>query len=219
MRRHWTISALKQFESCPQQYKFRYIDYEIEPGEKSPALERGIRIHDSCERYLKGASKKLDKEIRPSWQFMLEDLKKRNAISEEMWELDDGWNHLDESGGELWLRMKLDAHVQVSDDTLQLIDFKTGKFYASNMEQVEVYALAAFSRYEHIDKVQGELWYFDQDDTDEKIFERKNASKLARKWEGRAGRMLDATEFPARVNFGCKWCPFKPICPAHRELD
>lgn len=217
VRTHWTISALKDYETCPAKYRWSYlfdasdwlaIGYKVVPDKGSPAMQRGTDVHATCEQYLLGtiAMDGLHKDIRQSWRTLLDGLKLKGAKPEVQWEVDAGWNPR-MPGDDLWLRAKIDAHY-VAGDRMVLIDFKTGKPYTANREQMEVYALLGFAMHDDVGTIQTELWYFDHDATDEKTFRREDAPKLARKWEQRAGRLLDAKDYPPRPNRLCGWCPY-----------
>lgn len=209
---HWTISRLKQYEKCPRQYCWTYLDQpDVPVGPPGPALLRGTAIHADLEAYLIGEQEELlHPEITPIWHQQAYWLKQQDVRVEEQWELDNQWQR----DGPLWLRMRIDAWYLREDGSAVVIDFKTGKVYPENMQQVEVYAVAAFGLFPEIKVVHGELWYIDQGEIDSKTFEREDADKLARRWEHRAGIMLNATDFPPHPTRLCGWCPFKEICDA-----
>lgn len=209
---HWTISRLKQYESCPRQYQWTHILKYPQVGVLAPALVRGTAIHESIEAHLKHGTK-LSPEVSPQWAHQLGVLKQDGCTSEEMWEFDAGWNPL-LPDATLWLRMKIDAWQPTSPTVLTVIDFKTGKPWPANMEQLEVYALGAFGRYDAVQEVRAALWYLDDEEPHEKTFKREHAGKLARKWEGRADRMLTDATFAPKPGFACKWCPYRDRCDA-----
>ena len=215
LRTHWTISALKDYETCPLKYQYSYLfdaddwrrlGYKVVPDKGSPAMQRGTDIHESIEHYLDGTSPALHPEIGPAWAIQIHNLKDIGAVPEQQWELEEGWHPFE--GGPVWLRLKMDAHYHLDSTSLALIDFKTGKPYPANMEQVEVYALAAFAMFDNVQEVHGALWYLDGDEPDEKTFKRSQASKLARKWEQRANALLKAKDYPPRRNRFCNWCAY-----------
>lgn len=209
---HWTPSRLKDYEMCPARYKYRYIDGL--PSPSGPAADRGTRIHNSLEAYVKGETDEMDPEVRPAWRTLVQQLRDvHKANAEEMLELERGWYPL-EAGGELWLRVKIDVWYVEAPSIYHVIDYKTGKPYAANIEQVEIYSLVIFANHEDAEVAKSALWYLDSDEPHEKTIYREDAGRLARKWEQRAGRMLDATSFPAKPNRRiCSWCPFKQHCP------
>jgi RecB family exonuclease len=210
MRTHWTISALKQYERCPQQYAWTYVDPKPREGGEHPALARGTAIHADLEEYLTGRQERLEHpEISPIWHAMAEVLRGRDPAIEDQWELDDQWSE----GGPLWLRMRIDAWTRDSDDKATVIDFKTGGVYPENLEQIEVYSVAAFGRFDWLQQVTGELWYIDHGIIEDKTFKRDDAGKLARKWENRAGILLSDREFRTSPGRHCRWCPYRESCP------
>jgi RecB family exonuclease len=140
---------------------------------------------------------------------MAEVLRGRDPAIEDQWELDDQWSE----GGPLWLRMRIDAWTRDSDDKATVIDFKTGGVYPENLEQIEVYSVAAFGRFDWLQQVTGELWYIDHGIIEDKTFKRDDAGKLARKWENRAGILLSDREFRTSPGRHCRWCPYRESCP------
>jgi RecB family exonuclease len=169
-------------------------------------MQRGTDIHQTCEDFVAGTSPTLHPAISPAWAMQIRALKELGAVPEQQWEFEEGW-HL-KAGGPLWLRMKIDVHYRTGNQSLTIIDYKTGKPYLANMEQLEVYALGGFATFEDVNIINGELWYLDHDEPHEKTFRREDAPKLARKWEQRAARLLEAENYPARKNKFCDWCPY-----------
>jgi CRISPR/Cas system-associated exonuclease Cas4 (RecB family) len=207
---HWTVSRLKDFETCPAKYDYAYN--KKVPGIEAPAASRGTQIHEQIEKFLLGTLDSLPPVITPAWAHQIELLRDIKATPEQAWEFTDGW-HARQVGEDLWLRGKIDAHYRMPNGVVRVIDFKTGKPYRANMEQVEVYALMAFSMYDEAQAVLGELWYLDHEEPHDKTFKRESAAKLAKKWEQRAGRLTGATIFPFRPGNHCGWCAFRKICP------
>ena len=46
----YSHSKIQTFESCPQMFKFRYID-KVKPEQRPDCFERGASIHAELERY------------------------------------------------------------------------------------------------------------------------------------------------------------------------
>lgn len=207
---HWTISRLKDFETCPAKYDYAYN--KKVPGIEAPAASRGTQIHEHIEKFLLGSLDSLPPTIAPAWANQIVALKAKRAIPEQAWEFSAGWNPR-EKGEDLWLRGKIDAHYWPKLGVVSVIDFKTGKPYRANIEQVEVYALMAFANYDDVHTVQGSLWYLDSEEPHDKTFKRESAPKLAKKWDQRSARLTEATIFPHRPGQHCGWCAFRKICP------
>jgi PD-(D/E)XK nuclease superfamily len=207
---HWTASRHDDFAACPKKYEARYVLKSL-PFEQNAAAERGSRIHESIEHYLQGKRADVDREISGSWFNQIRDLKTHNAKAEESWEFSEGFHPVDRKHPK-WLAMKIDAHYFAGPTRMRVIDFKTGKMYATSLEQIEIYALAAFAKYDKLETVSAELWYLDQEEPYEKEFEVSQCERIARKWEARAREMLEATTFKARPNKFCSWCPLLSGC-------
>jgi hypothetical protein len=186
------------------------LGYHVAPATGSPAMDRGTEVHQTCEDFVQGKIERsgLHKAISPAWANLVADLKRNHAVAEEQWAFDDGWNPTPDNGAAMWLRMKIDVHQFITPKKMRVIDYKTGKFYNANVEQVEVYAIGAFAKFDDVDEIITELWYFDFGEPYDKTFKRSQVPKLARKWEGRANPVLAATSFPPRVTKLCDWCPY-----------
>jgi RecB family exonuclease len=208
---HWTVSRLKDFEDCPAKYDYAYN--KKVPGIEAPAASRGTQIHGHIEQFLLGRLDSLPPVITPVWANQIEALKLKKASAEQMWEFSEGWNPRRE-GEDLWMRGKIDAFYWPQLSVVRVIDFKTGKPYRANIEQMEVYALMTFAMFDDVHTVLAELWYLDHEEPHDKTFTRDRAGKLSKKWEQRASKLTSATQFPHKPGNHCKWCAFRKTCPA-----
>ena len=55
------FSKLDSYRECPQKFHFQFVQKLPQPG--SPAMERGSRMHESCEMYLNGWAENLIEEV------------------------------------------------------------------------------------------------------------------------------------------------------------
>src|SRR3990167_2871281 len=120
----WSYSRYSKYTECPAAAKYKFIDKLAEPG--SEAMERGNVIHKMAEDYTKGATKKLPQELA-RFKDEFAELKKSKPMIEETWAFTKEWAETvwnDWNG--VWLRIKTDAAC-LDDDTLYVIDHKTGK--------------------------------------------------------------------------------------------
>ena len=61
----WSFSRYSDYCKCPAMAKYKYIDKIVNPDDqKSEALQRGARIHELAEGYLKGTIARLPKELK-----------------------------------------------------------------------------------------------------------------------------------------------------------
>ena len=212
----WSFTRYNVYKQCPYKAFLKFIEKRQEPG--SAALERGARIHDEIEKYLKGEKSRLPKDVKMSERVIKDakqKVKKGVGFAEASWAFRKDWSVTTyDDWYNCWLRIKVDYHEK---DGRRLIvrDWKTGKFQEYNvneyMEQLELYAVGAFKMYDDIDEVEVYLEYVDSGLTYPAapiIYTRKDAVKLTTKWEKTTKPMLNDTVYKATPNSKCTWCHF-----------
>jgi len=216
----WSYSRLGVFETCPLRAKLAYIDRiqelprPLPPGKTEHANDRGSRIHDAAELYVKG-----NVELIPELKHFktelhaLRDLYRAGKVSTEgEWAYDRNWLPVQWADSKAWLRMKLDALVRVSKTHAVVIDYKTGKRYGNEIkhaEQGQLYQLGTFLRYPELETIDVEFWYTDQDELTLMSYRRDQGMRYFKNFDNRGKAMTDATDFPAKANaWNCRWCPF-----------
>jgi hypothetical protein len=205
----WSYSRLELYERCPLAFKLKHIDKT--PEAQSPAMERGDRIHKEIAAYLQ---KKVDRPPQEASKYFsklmkeLHDLPPDWTFFEQQWGFTQNWQATGWFGKDTWFRAVLDAGAIYPDNTADAVDHKTGKKYAVNAEQMEVFGLAVLCRFPHVEKVTTRLWYHDSGDevVDEVTVDERSA--LIAKWDARVAPMFADTAFIARPNEKCRWCAF-----------
>ena len=138
--------------------------------------------------------------VEDSWAF-------RKDWSETTW---DDW-------AECWVRIKLDCAHMEEDGVLIVTDYKTGKYReeqnADYVEQLELYSLAAFLKYESVHTVLPRLLYLDlglifNGGDEPLIHTRADLPRLKKVWEKRTKPLLSDTTFAPRPSNNCRWCHF-----------
>lgn len=208
----WSYSAWHQYEECPAKYKFAKLDKEPDP--QGPALIRGNRLHKEAEDYVRGKRDTPSPETA-SAKWMMDSIKAApNWFVEQEWAWKKNWSQVTEwrNWKEGWFRAKCDAGVSWPDNYVDIVDWKSGKKYASNSEQVELFALSAMIRFPYAEKVMTKLVYFDSPSDDMVIqeeFDAKDRDKLKEKWKAAIVPMFnDQTYAPRPSTFACKHCNF-----------
>jgi PD-(D/E)XK nuclease superfamily len=225
----WSMSRYNEYKNCPLKAKLKFIDKLKEPANE--AMERGNTIHILAEDYIKGKIRNVPKELK-LFQDLFKDLKKRfksklNPVHvEETWAFKSDWTETswDDWNG-CWLRVKVDCAFKESkdSDTLEIKDWKTGKFRPDNnddyLEQLELYALGAFIKFPHINGIYASLTYLDEGveyPSDNSIhFTRSDLPKLKKLWTNRVKAMMNDTVFPPKPNMWCTRCHFRKSGTGH----
>lgn len=216
-----SISRLHDYEKCPRLAEFRYDKKYPEPVQADSPLERGSKIHEQAEQYIRGELQELPEELSAGAD-LLEHLNtlwvhRRERIElEQMWMYDKDWKPVaDDDWYNGWWRAKLDVFVWMDDDRSEAvaIDWKTGKKTGNevkHMDQMRAYALSAFLRYPELETIHTELHYFDVRESSEATFTRKDLPSLLKTFNERMIAMTTDKEFmPKPSIYHCSWCPFK----------
>ena len=216
----WSHSRLGVFEACPLRAKLAYVDRipeparPLPPGKTEHANDRGSRVHDAGEMYVKGNIELIPelKAFKPEFQ-ALRDLYRQGKVSTEgEWGYDRDWNPIGFNDPKVWLRMKLDAMARISKTHAVVIDYKTGRKFGNEFkhgEQGQLYQLGTFLRYPELQTIDVEFWYTDQDDITHMHYKREQGLRFFRNFDTRGNNITTATDYPAKPNiFTCKWCPY-----------
>lgn len=217
----WSFSSLGDFEKC------RYYSYlkrvqkipeperPLPPGKLEHANDRGTRIHDHAEQFVRGKEKYALPEMR---SFETEFLSLQNSFKAGMvslegeWGMNAQWEPADWKAA--WLRLKLDALVFLSPREAVAVDYKTGRKFGNEVkhaEQLQLYQLVTFLRYPQLETIHAELWYLDQDELTSMTYQRHQGLRFQHKWNQRANTMMKAVDFPPNPNvYSCKYCMYGP---------
>ena len=229
MLKAWSFSRLSLYESCPHRAKLQYIDKieelprELQPGQTEFANDRGSRVHEAAELYIKGKTDEFAAELTHFKQ-ELEFLREFKALhpdkvtTEEMWCLDSEWSKVaNDDFDNIWLRVIADCFVWLSDTEVCVVDFKTGKRYGNELkhgQQMTLYAVATAMLYPEVETIHTELWYLDLNEMASQTYRAHQAMSFMRNWNDRAMVLTSDETFEARPSkSSCMFCPYKQ--PAH----
>ena len=218
----WSYSRLSVFEQCPYRAKLQFLDKipeperELPPGKTEHANDRGTRIHEAAEIFVQQEVELIPELEKFSDEFydLREKFKEGKVSLEGEWGFTQDWAPTAWMSTDIWLRVKLDALVWLSDDTALVVDYKSGKKYGNEIkhgEQCHLYQLATFFKYPQLQHITAELWYLDQDDITRFKYTREQGMRFFNNFNERGTAITSATEFPPKPNvFNCKWCPYAP---------
>jgi len=199
----WSFSRKRDYDTCPYKAKLKCIDKLKEPS--SPPMERGSMIHKLGENYVLGRIKRMPKELKLFAQ-EFKDLKKKLVAVESEWAFDVNWNPTGWFAHDCYVRMKIDVNYGAGA-FLTVIDHKTGKV-TEEKDQLELYAIGAFHKYRHIDKVQAFFWFLDQGEERFLVVHRSELAALEKKWKKAIKPMMNDRIFAPRPGNHCRWCHF-----------
>ena len=214
---NWSFSKLDVYETCAYRFRLQYIEKLPEkPRPPDNPMERGNRIHDNLEKFVKGEAA-LDNEARrlpvfePALRHLQELYRCGQAIAEDNWWFDRDWNVCDRNA--VWLWSKLDFNVHDEDNAHSIIgDYKSGKSgYKTivHIQQMQLYAAAVALRQEWAEKITVELWYVDEGWIRTTDYTREEALRFVGRFENRAARIYADRFFrPNPTKQSCRYCPY-----------
>ncbi|MBE2897816.1 PD-(D/E)XK nuclease family protein [Pasteurellaceae bacterium 20609_3] len=217
----WSFSSLGSFEQCPRKLAYRRIDKIPEPS--GEAAQRGSKIHDMAEQYVRGNLEELPKELerfKRGFEALKAAFAEGKVSCEEEWGFRTDWSCTEgwrDPG--TWHLAKLDAFYREDDGSAMVIDYKTGRKFGNELkhgEQGLTYAIGAFMKYPELDFIKVEFWYLDKGEKLVREFTRDQALIFHPRLHSRGVAMTTATEFPATPSMNaCKWCHYgkEGICP------
>jgi RecB family exonuclease len=211
----WSFSSLREFERCNFTAYHRAM--------KSPKLveegkNRGTLIHEACEAYIKGQigvlPKPLSKVERQMDEYR-EAYEAGTAWVEEPWAFDVAWNPVDWNAPDVWLRVQIDLRRigAGGDNTLHIVDFKSGKSWGNELQhiqQLQLYAVTSFVKFPEVHTITATDLYIDEGKELTKIYARdEKYEKLLMKWIDRSEAMLTCTDpKPRPARHTCRFCPW-----------
>lgn len=201
----WSFSRYKDYETCPARAKYKHIDKLKEPS--APAMERGMNIHKLAEDYTKGIIKKLPLELK-LFKDQFEELRNSHPMVEESWSFTSDWTQTRwDDWANCAVRLKVDAAC-LDEDTLYVIDHKTGKQREDHLEQLSLYALGGILVHPHVKHIHTQLWYLDSGESQDEKFVSKDLERLKKDWGQKTKAMLNDTTFAPKPGNQCRWCAF-----------
>jgi hypothetical protein len=207
---------------CPLYFKLKHLDRIKTPG--SAAMNRGSDIHKEGELYLRkasapGAGRVTVPKSYSNFADQMKELAKLNPTMEQQWGFTREWAPCaprpnDPHGWfakDTWLRIVCDVSVVYPDGTAEVIDFKTGRMYDTNEEQVELFSGGSFMKFPNVKKVTARLWYLDVDGDNEVIREYtdKDFAAIKKDWEKKIRPMFNDRKFAPTPNRRCGTCHFR----------
>ena len=201
----WGYSKLETYESCPQKFKYQFIDKIPQPG--SAAMERGSKMHENIESYLNGWVSELIEECK-SFQEAIDAMRAEKFKAEQAIGLDKDWAILpDWFDKQTWLRAKADA-MYIKDGELVVVDFKSSKYRVPSTEQVELYAVVGGAMFPEVPLVRAEYWYLDTGEVYSKTYSQPELKELRKKFEKRVIPMYTDETWKPSPSTGCRWCSY-----------
>jgi hypothetical protein len=216
MIERWSFSRLNVYESCNKRGQLAYSEKlpEIRRPDGNKAADRGTRVHEAGEHYIKGDTNIMIPELK-NFEDEFEHARALNDeqfSSEQTWYFDEEWNPT-VNLADRWLTVIIDLLVWIDDYEAVAIDFKTGKRYGNEIkhgQQIQLYQLATLLRYPDTDFITTEIWYLDQDELASQKYKRRQGLRFLESFNKRGVAITTDVEFKAKPStYSCRFCPYR----------
>lgn len=205
----WSYSRLSSYEDCPLLFKEKFITKSI-PTDDTPAMKRGKDLHLGIANYLQGKAEGVPRDamVFPRMeQLILEISQFPDKVVEQQWGFTANWQPTGWFGDDTWFRSVLDVGLLYEDNTGEAVDWKTGKKYGSNMDQMKSQAVAMFGRYRQLTNVTVRLAYLDSGEEDFAEIRKDEQHSIKADFEKRVAKMMADEILAPKPNNKCRFCP------------
>jgi CRISPR/Cas system-associated exonuclease Cas4 (RecB family) len=210
-----SFSRLEVFEKCPYQAKLRYLDKRPEPPTvDSSARDRGTELHKIAEDFIQAKRDDVGTLVKSKDSLEI----CRSYFTEGRAEVEQNWGYTKDWGvtgwfdNDIYLRVKCDVVLNVSEYEAEIVDWKSGRKDGNEIKhtnQGQLYVLAAFVRKPELQLARARFEYVDHGKKLERTYTRADVPRLMDVWTRRLAAMTEATRFPPKPNkLNCKYCPF-----------
>jgi CRISPR/Cas system-associated exonuclease Cas4 (RecB family) len=201
-----SYSSWSTYKQCPAKFKFSYID-KLPRGAVHPNAKRGTEIHKSVEDFINGSQPMLHAEINSEYGHWITSLKNNSeCLPEPMWLINSDWELIDNED-RAWAKGFFDLQA-VSEDKVEIYEWKTGKIYDEHIEQRFLYGLIALLKFPKYNTITVTNVYFDQKKKVAQEFKRENVNFMKDTWAKRFKKVESEQQFPPNPQFLCRYCSF-----------
>jgi DNA helicase II / ATP-dependent DNA helicase PcrA len=237
-----SASSVDTYQSCPMKYMFRQV-WRIRGGPRAE-MTFGNVMHTTIRDFVQETRRRREipfEEVRTvynrEWTSAgyLDDYHEEEYRRAGLEQLQAFCKSYSESPAEVLYQEKrfelplendvvitgrMDQVNRLGRKEVEIVDYKTGNPKqpkdAKESLQLSLYALAAR---EVLELSPTRLVFYNLT-TNEAVATTRDAKELAKAKDkvAEVADLIRAGEYPARPGFRCRYCDFKPICPAHEQL-
>ena len=221
----WSYSRLSSHEKCAHRYGHQYVWKTPFIDEAGPPLIHGRRVHGGMAAYLLGgengtfyaeqdkitykAEMRLEAKKIGHFSALIEDVRANQPVVEQQWGYTELYRPTSWFGKDTYWRVILDAGVLWPDNKFSCIDWKTGRAYEDNADQMRQFAVGVFSRYPQVHWLETRLEYLDTGQEQHEEFRRSDVPSLVADFARRVGPIENDKTFAPRPGSHCRFCPFR----------
>ncbi len=200
-------SALSTYKKCPRKFQFRYVDKVKVERVPSPAMERGLSIHQGIENFFLSGGETSLPELAEDYREFFLGLMEFEFTPEHKWGLTADFECCDFNDEEAILRGVIDG--KCVSDTLNLYEFKTGKFYKDHFSQMNLYGMQALIEHPDFAEVTVHSIYLDNANYNKSLrYPRGMLKEYQGMWRRGWEEAVNDEVYMPQPQYGCRWCEF-----------
>lgn len=236
---------LNMFNTCAQQYKFTYIDYLAnEYKQPKPYLTMGAHVHNALKdfyevytpeqrnyelleqllrkRWTENRNGFADRDDEARWGVkalnMLRLFAHRMDVTITPSMLEDYYDM--EVSPDLKLIGRIDRADLLEDNTLHVIDYKTGKYDADEVNELQLILYAAIvGANEKYDVSRASYLYLPTWEWHSIEITEERIREAVQEVEKQVQTIEGEKQFAPQINKYCKNCDFLEICPEKKQIE
>lgn len=220
-----SYSSLNCFKTCKHSYLLKYIQKVKTPFLDNNIFEFGRIIHQFLEKYPEPISikkikytentpEKIDTLIQNILKNdeIMEYLKPEKIIKREHgFFFDKDFNVLTKKTNSIF-NGKIDYIGRDCNNQVSIIDWKSGKSFSGNFEQLMSYAIWLFRASPYLEKIKLGFFYVEQGIEKTEFIERSEIMEHEKSLINLINEIENTTSFAKMVSKKCDWCAFLKIC-------
>ena len=218
-----SYSRLEIFEKCGWWAFLEFVERRPKPvdptGKGEVAKNRGILIHGEAEKYIRGESNVLVRELQKGQipellDRLRTDWPDGHIEVEQDWAFTLDWDKTQwNNWKECWLRVKCDV-VEHGDGLLHIVDWKSGKRFGNEVKHSQqglLYGVASIMRYPDPTDIKITFAYTDEGKVVSKTHKREVLARMLPSFDERLKKVTSTEKFAAKPSkITCRFCPFGP---------
>ena len=211
----FSFSRIELFKHCPYKFKLKYID-EIKVKQEFKHLIKGKKVHSLLENFETFQNDNTEESLIVQ-RFSESDLGKDILTKKSLRELEIKLNDKLEPCNDDHKLIGYIDRVNITENGLELIDFKTGKYKEpqyQSFDQLITYAIYCFQKL-NVNEIKLRYVYVEHLRENSLTLKREYLDLHKSKLQNDIKVIEETTDYFKNKTKLCDWCEYKEICQAN----
>lgn len=204
----WSFTAWESFDRCRAQFNWKYV-LKVKTTVPTPEyFLKGRRVHEGLDKLISAPPgvATMPPEVQKEVAFVNE-LVSLHApkVVEQKWGFAPNWNPMPWKNA--WYRGICDVAIDYGDWG-EVVDWKIGRRYAANDEQMNCFATMSLHRWPLWRGVTTRLVYVENGGQEIRDYYREGLTLMTEKWNARANEMFSCRDWSPQPGEYCSRCDY-----------